>query len=154
MGVSCRRGTLLGRVAKALGGFRWAAVPGRPPGHKVLLVVGGAEPAIVRVLCARLDESMVLLYRVSTQRDATFGDELLELAKRRRFTAHVLFGTPPTPGCRDPLLTGACLSQLVPDIRGRDIVVHGPAALAETVLAGLDELGSPRTRLRVDDPVR
>jgi predicted ferric reductase len=115
-----------------------------------LLVAGGIGVTPIRAL---LEESVwgsaVVLYRVSSARDAVLLGELRELAHLRGAVLHVLAGrSNGTPPVRP--FEPANLAALVPDIRYRDVYVCGPSAMTEAVVRSAQTLGVPRAQVHAE----
>ncbi|QFZ16397.1 ferredoxin reductase family protein [Saccharothrix syringae] len=103
-----------------------------------LLVAGGAGITPVRALLEELTGHVVLVYRVTRERDAVLLDELRGLAHARGAELHVVTG----PSAAEPLGPRA-LGALVPDARDRDVFVCGPPGMTAAVLRSARELGVP-----------
>ncbi len=146
--VHLRRGTsvLFEGPYGAVTGERWRG------GQLVMFAAGiGITP-----LLALLHEipwahgDAALIYRVQSEADLVFGDELLELEILRGLTVHVLAG-PPGHGDMSWLPEGwpsnggpgEVLTELVPDILARDVFVCGPDGWAEAVCAAVTAAGVP-----------
>ena len=97
---------------------------------KVALIGGGIGITPIRSLLEEMDGDLVIVYRVISEADVIFGDELRELADRKGATVHIVAGDHATPEGRR-LLTPAHLEELVPDIAEREVYVCGPPAMAD-----------------------
>jgi ferredoxin-NADP reductase len=92
---------------------------------KVLLIGGGIGITPIRALLDELRGDVVVLYRVLTEDEAIFREELPN--------AVVVAGDHSTPeGAR--LLSPEHLRELVPDIADRDVYVCGPPAMADATV--------------------
>jgi ferredoxin-NADP reductase len=92
---------------------------------KVLLIGGGIGITPVRALLDDLHGDVVVLYRVLTEEEAIFRDELPE--------AVLVAGDHATEAGRH-LLSPAHLEELVPDIAERDVYLCGPPAMVDVTL--------------------
>jgi predicted ferric reductase len=116
---------------------------------KVLLVAGGIGITPVRALLERMDGDVLVIYRVISQDDIVFADELAELEERRGVKVTYIVGDHSTPEGRD-LLSPEHLRELVPDLAERDVYLCGPPAMTEVTEQRLRHAGVPRRRLHVE----
>jgi len=116
---------------------------------KVLLVAGGIGITPVRALLERMDGDVLVIYRVISQDDIVFADELTELEERRGVKVTYVVGDHSTPEGRD-LLSPEHLRELVPDLAERDVYLCGPPAMTEVTEQRLRHAGVPRRRLHVE----
>ncbi|MFD5127800.1 ferredoxin reductase family protein [Streptomyces olindensis] len=110
-----------------------------------LLIAGGVGVTPIRALLEELHDHAVVIYRVSTDRDAVLYDELRELAVAKGAELHLVTG-PPVP---DRLAPGE-LARLVPDIAERDVYLCGPPPMMNAVLGSLRELGVPKPQVHFE----
>ena len=96
------------------------------------LIGGGVGITPVRALLEEMDGDIAVVYRVISEDDVIFGEELQALASRKGAALHVVAGDHRTDAGRD-LLSPAHLQELVPDIAERDVYVCGPPAMADAV---------------------
>ncbi|WP_433608275.1 ferredoxin reductase family protein [Dactylosporangium sp. CA-139114] len=113
-----------------------------------LLIAGGVGITPIRSLLEVLEGSIVLMYRVRSEADATLLSELRDLARAKRATLMLVVGR--TKDTNPPPLSPEHLTTLVPDIRRRDVYVCGPTAMTDTVLASLRKLGVPKTQMHAE----
>ena len=117
---------------------------------KVLLIAGGIGITPLRALLEALPAGhgdMTLLYRVRSQVDVIFRDELETLARSRGARVHYLVG--PRRPADDPL-DAPSLARLVPDIAERDVYLCGPVPMMQRVEASLRGLGLPPERVHAE----
>ena len=77
-----------------------------------------------------MDGDLTIVYRVISESDVIFGDELSELAERKGAVVHVVAGDHTTPE-GGALLSSDHLKALVPDIAEREVYVCGPPGMAD-----------------------
>jgi ferredoxin-NADP reductase len=116
--------------------------------RKVLLIAGGIGITPLRALLQTLrggPGDLTLLYRVGTERDVVFRDELEQLGRLRGATLHVLPGHRRELG-HDPL-SAAALAANIPDLRDHDVYVCGPGGMTAAVVSALRAAGVPRRQI-------
>jgi predicted ferric reductase len=123
----------------------------RRSGSGVLLVAGGVGITPMRALFESLDvpgERLALLYRVSTEAEILFRDELEAIAARRG--AQLLFVVGRS---RDPAtaLTADRLRAVIPDVAARDVYLCASPRFTEAVKAAVAAAGVPRERLHTEE---
>jgi len=113
--------------------------------RKTLLIAGGIGITPVRALLEEVKGDVVVLYRVVSESDVVFRDELDALAPR----IHYLVGDHrDDDGAR--FLTPEHLRELVPDLRERDVYVCGPPAMTDLAVRQVREAGVPRRLVHVE----
>jgi len=117
--------------------------------EKVLLVAGGIWITPIRALVEEMEGDVIVLYRVVSQDDLVFADELAELAERRSLTIHDVVGDHRSPEGRE-LLSPAHLRELVPDVAEREVYLCGPPAMVEVLSGELRRAGVARKHLHVE----
>ncbi|MFI9760056.1 ferric reductase-like transmembrane domain-containing protein [Streptomyces sp. NPDC051963] len=110
-----------------------------------LLIAGGVGVTPIRALLEDLDGHAVVIYRVSSDRDAVLYDELRDLAATKGAELHLVTG-PPVPD----RLAASELGRLVPDIADRDVFLCGPPPMMNAVLGSLRELGVPKPQIHFE----
>jgi predicted ferric reductase len=116
---------------------------------KVLLIAGGIGITPVRALLEELRGDVVALYRVVSQRDIVFAEELDGFVRDRGLTLHYVVGDHATAEGA-ALLSPEHLRALVPDLAERDVFLCGPPAMTERVEADLRRAGVRRRHLHVE----
>jgi predicted ferric reductase len=117
--------------------------------EKVLLVAGGIGITPVRALLEELSGDVVVLYRVFSEPEIVFADELGRLAAERGATLHYVVGDHASDeGAR--LLSPEHLRELVPDIAERDVFLCGPPAMIAHTEASIRRAGVARRHLHVE----
>jgi predicted ferric reductase len=117
--------------------------------EKVLLVAGGIGITPIRALMDEMEGDIIVLYRVMSQEDLIFNDELAHLASDRRVTVHNVVGDHTTPEGRE-LLSPAHLRELVPDLVEREVYLCGPTAFLDVLQSELRRAGVSRRHLHVE----
>ena len=110
-----------------------------------LLIAGGVGVTPIRALLEELHGHAVVIYRVSTDRDAVLYDELRELAEAKGATLHLVTG----PVSPDKLAAGE-LARLVPDVADRDVFLCGPPPMMNAVLSTLRDLDVPKPQIHFE----
>ncbi|MCD9873080.1 ferredoxin reductase family protein [Streptomyces guryensis] len=110
-----------------------------------LLIAGGVGVTPIRAILEEIEGHAVVLYRVSSDRDAVLYDELRELAVAKGHELHLVTGSP----VPDKLAPGE-LARLVPDIADRDVFLCGPPPMMNAVLRSLGELNVPRQQIHFE----
>ncbi|MDH6218605.1 ferredoxin reductase family protein [Streptomyces pseudovenezuelae] len=110
-----------------------------------LLIAGGVGVTPIRALLEDLEGHAVVLYRVSSDRDAVLYDELRDLALAKGAELHLVTG-PPVPDRLAPRE----LARLVPDIGDRDVFLCGPPPMMNAVLRSLGDLGVPKQQIHFE----
>ena len=116
---------------------------------KALLIAGGIGITPVRALAETMDGDLCVIYRVLSEEDIVFGDELTELVERRGLTVRYVVGDHLSEEGRD-LLSTAHLRELVPDIVERDVFLCGPPAMVAAIEGDVRRAGVPRRSLHVE----
>ena len=129
-------------VAEGPFGTFTAAAARRP---KTLLIAGGIGITPIRALLDELPGDSVVAYRVVSEDEALFVDELERLAP----TLHLVAGDHREERHAD-LLSPNHLRQLVPDLAERDVFVCGPPAFTDLTRRNLRAAGVPRRRIRTE----
>jgi predicted ferric reductase len=117
--------------------------------EKVLLVAGGIGITPIRALVEQMEGDVIVLYRVVSEDDLVFADEMAELANERNLTVHNVVGDHRTPEGRE-LLSPAHLRELVPDVAEREVYLCGPPAMVEVLSGELRRAGVARRHLHVE----
>jgi predicted ferric reductase len=115
----------------------------------VLLVSGGSGIAPIRALAEQLlldNADVVLVHRVSDQRDVPFRAELDAMA-RDGLVVHYLVGSRAQLR-HDPL---RALHRIVPDVVLRSVFVCGPDGMTATVINTLRRVGVPARHIHTEE---
>ncbi|MGX1911587.1 ferredoxin reductase family protein [Streptomyces phaeochromogenes] len=110
-----------------------------------VLIAGGVGVTPIRALLEEVQGHAVVIYRVSTDRDAVLYDELRELAQSKGAELHLVSG----PVSPDKLAPNE-LVRLVPDIGDRDVFLCGPPPMMNAVLGSLRELNVPKQQIHFE----
>ncbi|MCZ4507457.1 ferredoxin reductase family protein [Streptomyces sp. ActVer] len=110
-----------------------------------VLIAGGVGVTPIRALLEEVQGHAVVIYRVSTDRDAVLYDELRELAQAKGAELHLVSG----PVSPDKLAPNE-LVRLVPDIGDRDVFLCGPPPMMNAVLGSLRELNVPKQQIHFE----
>lgn len=107
--------------------------------RKAMLIAGGIGVTAIRSLLEDLPENSepAIILRASRQDDLVLASEVADLAALRRGRVYEWVG--PRSAARLERL-----SQLVPDLRHRDIYVAGPKGFVDAVTTMLEKMGVPR----------
>ncbi|OLZ67408.1 oxidoreductase [Streptomyces sp. IMTB 2501] len=110
-----------------------------------VLIAGGVGVTPIRALLEDLAGHAVVIYRVSSDRDAVLYDELCDLALTKGAELHLVTG----PIVPDKLAPRE-LARLVPDIGDRDVFLCGPPGMMTAVLRSLGDLGVPKRQIHFE----
>jgi len=113
--------------------------------EKVLLIAGGIGITPVRALVESMGGDVVVVYRVVTEGEAIFRDELEELGA----PVHYVVGDHRTREGRS-LLSRRHLLDLVPDLAEREVYVCGPPAMITLVERHLRSAGVARRHVHTE----
>jgi predicted ferric reductase len=119
---------------------------------RVALIAGGIGVTPLRALLETLPRERgdtVLLYRVASERDIAFRDELTVIAERRGVDVRILVGEEIGDDRTDQLGILA-LRHHIPDIAKRDVYVCGPPAMLDAVRRRLSDLRVPRAQIHYE----
>ena len=133
-------------VAEGPFGVFTDAVRGR---QKVALIGGGIGITPIRSLLEQMDGDLAVVYRVISEEDVIFGDELHELAARKDAALHIVAGDHRTAEGRD-LLSPGHLVALVPDLAEREVYVCGPPAMADSARRSVRQANVPSRHIHTE----
>ncbi|MCU1378239.1 MAG: oxidoreductase [Acidimicrobiales bacterium] len=120
--------------------------------RRVALIAGGIGITPLRALLQTLPGKpgdITLLYRVASDADVAFGQELTALAQQGHVDVRVLVGADIGDDHTDRLGIPA-LRGLVPDIADRDVFVCGPPAMVDAVRRRLRALHVPARQIHFE----
>ena len=115
---------------------------------KAVLIAGGIGITPIRALLERMHGDTVVLYRVISDTEVIFRDELERLVTDGRATVHFVVGDHRGDG-RD-LLSPSHLLELVPDIAERDVFLCGPPAMIDAIHKNLRRAHVPRRHVHTE----
>ena len=115
---------------------------------KALLIAGGIGITPIRALLERMHGDAIVLYRVISEADVVFREELERLVADGRATVHYVVGDHRGEG-RD-LLSPSHLLELVPDIAERDVFLCGPPAMIDAIHKNLRQAQVPRRNVHAE----
>jgi predicted ferric reductase len=110
--------------------------------ERVALIAGGVGITPIRALMEEMRGDIVLIWRVISEEDLIFREEIERLVAERGFTIHIVLGDHRVAG-NERLLSPEHLVGLVPDLPRRDVYVCGPVALATMLERNVREAGVP-----------
>lgn len=116
---------------------------------RVALIAGGIGITPIRALLEDMHGDVALIYRVVSEADLIFRDELDELATRRGITVHYVVGDHRAPG-NGYLLSAPHLRELLPDIADREIYLCGPPAMMRILQRNVRRAGVPSKHIHID----
>jgi len=116
--------------------------------EKAVLIAGGIGITPIRALFETMHGELVVLYRVVSEEDIVFRDELEQLAAERGAVVHFVVGDHRAGG-RD-LLSPSHLIELVPDIAERDVFLCGPPAMIDVIDKNLRRAHVPRRNVHAE----
>jgi predicted ferric reductase len=116
----------------------------RRTGRPLLLIAGGIGITPIRALLDDLPRGArcTLLYRVNTEEEIVFAEELEDIARHRGVEVICLTGTEIGDDHTDRLGI-PMITRLVPDVTSRDCFVCGPPPMIEAVCRRLQRIGVP-----------
>jgi ferredoxin-NADP reductase len=119
--------------------------------RRVLLIAAGSGITPLRALLESLPEDVEadVMYRVREAHDVLHGDELEQLTAARQGQVHYLLGKR-HPDPKQDVLSPRSISELVPDVAGRDVYVCGLAGFVDRVAKTMRTLGVARAHLHLE----
>jgi ferredoxin-NADP reductase len=120
--------------------------------ERLLMIAGGIGITPIRALLDELpaQADVTVVYRALADDDIVFRSELDDLAQRHDVTLHYVVGDH-----RDArsahLLSAAHLSEMVPDLRERDVFLCGPPGLVAAIRGTLREAHVPRRNVHLEE---
>jgi len=116
---------------------------------RAVLIAGGIGITPVRALMEQMRGDLVVVYRIVSDREIVFRDELDRIAADRGIRLRYVVGDHASAQGRELLSVGH-LNALVPDITERDVYLCGPPGMVESILDRLRAIGVPRRQLHVE----
>jgi len=117
--------------------------------ERVVLIAGGVGITAIRSLLEEMSADVVLIYRVVTNAEIVFREELETLSHDRGIRLCYVTGDHRVPGA-ERLMSPDHLRELVPDIDERDVYVCGPPAMSSAVQANVRQAGVPRKQIHTE----
>lgn len=120
--------------------------------ERLALIAGGIGITPIRALLDDLsaDDDVTVVYRALADDDIVFRAELDQLAAERGVSLHYVVGDHRDTASAH-LLTAAHLTELVPDLRDRDIFLCGPPGLVAAIRGTLREARVPRRHIHLEE---
>jgi predicted ferric reductase len=116
---------------------------------RVALIAGGIGITPVRAMIETMTGDVVLIYRVISEGDIVFRDELEQLALERGFKIHYVVGDHRLAKNRR-LMSVDHLRRLVPDIATREIYLCGPPAMVAAIEVNVRKVGVPGQFIHIE----
>ena len=117
--------------------------------EKALLIAGGIGITPIRSLLDEMDGDLAVLYRVISDDDVLFREELDALAAQRGVALSYVVGDHAAPG-GDRLLSPEHLRELVPDVAEREVFLCGPPAMTNAIEKSVRRAGVARPYVHVE----
>jgi predicted ferric reductase len=116
---------------------------------KALLIAGGIGITPIRALLEEIRGDAIVVYRVVSEDEVVFEDELEQLAHARGAALHFVVGDHTAPD-GERLLSPAHLRELAPDIRKREVFICGPPGMTTAVERSIRRAHVPRRHIHVE----
>jgi predicted ferric reductase len=110
---------------------------------RVALIAGGIGITPIRSLVEEMRGDVAVVYRVISEDDLIFRDELEQLARERGIALSYVVGDHADPAGKD-LLSPDHLRRLIPDLPDREVYLCGPPAMADVIEKNVRRAGVPR----------
>ena len=110
---------------------------------RVALIAGGIGITPVRSLLEEMHGDLAFVYRVISEDDVIFRDELEQLAREREIALSYVVGDHADPANAE-LLSPDHLRRLIPDLADREVYLCGPPAMADAIEKNVRRAGVPR----------
>lgn len=117
--------------------------------EKIVLIGGGIGITPIRALLEQMRGDLVVLYRVLTEEDVIFREELESLAEDRGIAVHIVAGDHATDEGRG-LLSPEHLRLLVPDIAEREVYLCGPPGMIAAIERNVRHTDVPAKYIHVE----
>jgi predicted ferric reductase len=116
---------------------------------RIALIAGGIGITPIRALLEDMPGDLVLIYRVLSDSDIVFRDELDRLAGDRGVQLFYVVGDHRDPSCTH-FMSPEHLCELIPDIADREVYICGPTAMADLIVQSVRSAKVPHSFIHLE----